>query len=436
MKPSRLPEQFDLLPYMAKWLALAVIVAILAGSASAFFLYALEWATGWRLAHPAIIWLLPLAGLAVGWIYLRIGSSVEAGNNLLLDEIHDPKNVIPLRMAPLVLGATVVSHLFGASVGREGTAVQMGAALADQLTHVFRLARRQRRLLIMAGMSAGFASVFGTPLAGAIFGLEVLAIGRMRYDAILPCFVAAIVADQVGLMWGVHHTHYAVALVPPIGALNLALTVAAGAVFGLTGALFASATHGLSDRMKRHVAYAPLRPCIGGALVALAVWAVGTQRYVGLGIPVIVEAFQQPLPIWDAVGKLGFTVASLGTGFKGGEVTPLFYIGATLGNALAPLLHLPFSMLAGLGFVAVFAGAANTPLASTVMAMELFGPEIAPFAALACVVSYLFSGHTGIYRAQRIGRAKHRYLPEEMRLAEVDAYRIERRDEQRDPACD
>ena len=395
---------------MARWLALAVIVALLAGSASAFFLFALEWATGWRLAHPWIIWLLPLAGYAVGWIYLHVGQRVEAGNNLLIDEIHDPKNVIPLRMAPLVLGATVVSHLFGASVGREGTAVQMGAALADQLTHLFRMAQRQRRLLIMAGMSAGFSSVFGTPLAGAIFGLEVLAIGRMRYDAILPCFVAAIVADQVGLMWGVHHTHYAVALVPQVGALNLALTVVAGAVFGLAGSLFANATHALSGRMKRHVAYAPLRPFIGGGVVALAVWVVGTQRYVGLGIPVIVEAFQQPLPIWDAVGKLAFTVASLGTGFKGGEVTPLFYIGATLGNALAPLLHLPFAMLAGLGFVAVFAGAANVPLASTVMAIELFGPEIAPFAALACVVSYLFSGHTGIYRAQRIGRAKHQYL--------------------------
>ncbi|HEY8905730.1 MAG TPA: chloride channel protein, partial [Rhodoferax sp.] len=199
--------------------------------------------------------------------------------------------------------------------------------------------------------------------------------------------------------------------------------VIAGAFFGLTGKVFADTTHGLSGWMKRRIAYGPLRPLAGGAVIATTAWFLGADRYIGLGIPTIVDAFSQPLAPYDFAAKMAFTVASLGSGFKGGEVTPLFYIGATLGNALAPLLNMPFPMLAGIGFVAVFAGAANTPIASTLMAMELFGAEIGVFAAIACGVSYLFSGHTGIYRSQRVGHAKHHHAPEGIKLGELPAYR-------------
>jgi len=401
-----MPEQFKLLPQFGKWLVLALLVAALAGTASAWFLYALDWATQTREAHHWLIALLPLAGFAVAWVYLQIGQSVEGGNNLLIDEIHDPRKAVPLRMAPLIFLSTVISHLFGASVGREGTAVQMGGALADQVTQLFKLSPADRRILLMAGISAGFSSVFGTPLAGAVFGLEVLVMGRMRYDALWPCFVAAIAAHQVTGMWGIAHTHYAVGALPSLAAWPIAAVLLAGAIFGLVGMAFAESTHALSAFMKRRIAYSPLRPAWGGAILALLVWLTDAWRYVGLGIPTIEQAFVQALPSWDFAAKMLLTIGAIGTGFKGGEVTPLFFIGATLGNALAPLLHLPIGMMAALGFVAVFAGAANTPLACTLMALELFGADIGVYAALACVVSYLFSGHTGIYRSQRIGQGK------------------------------
>lgn len=411
--------------FLVQWLLLATVIAVLAGSASALFLFSLDWATATRMTHPWLIWLLPFAGFTVGWLYLRFGRSVEGGNNLILEEVHRPANTIPLRMAPLVYIGTVVSHLFGASVGREGTAVQMGASIADQFTSLLKLDNDARRMVLMAGVSAGFSSVFGTPLAGAIFGLEVMAIGRMHYTAIFPCLLAAVVADQVGLMWGVHHTHYAMSLIPPLSVWTLGTVIAAGCCFGLAARVFADATHLIGGVMKKYVAYAPLRPFIGGVIVVLAVYLVQGDRYIGLGIPVIVDAFQHPLAPWDFLGKLAFTVMSLGSGFKGGEVTPLFYVGATLGNALAPLLHLPFAFLAGLGFVAVFAGAANTPIASTLMAIELFGAEIGVYAAMACVVAWLVSGYSGIYRSQRVACLKHRVVPAGITLAELPAWQRE-----------
>ena len=417
LRPIAQSEFISILRYLIRWIPIGVLAGIMGGSASAFLLWSLVIATNFRESHKWSVALLPLAGLLVGVMYRNFGTAVEAGNNLILDEIHDPKRTIPVRMTPLILIGTFMTHLFGGSAGREGTAIQTGASLADQLARPFRMNAVERRVLLMAGISAGFASVFGTPLAGAIFGMEVLAFGTISYDAIAPCFIAAFIGDFTTHAWGIQHTIYRVTAVPSLSVKGILLASVAGAAFGVVGMGFAKLTHAIGHLFKKHIKWAPLRPFTGGVIVAIAVFAIGTTKYIGLGVPTIVAAFDGRQPPYDFAVKLLFTAVTLGAGFKGGEVTPLFFIGATLGNALSYLLPLPPSLLAGMGFVAVFAGAANTPIASTFMAVELFGAEAGAYAAIACVVSYLFSGHAGIYHAQRVGSSKHQHLAEEEGLS-------------------
>ena len=393
----------SLLLYLLRWSGIAVVAGLLGGSASALLLWSLNLATNVRESHLWLIALLPLAGLGVGCMYRYLGTTVEAGNNLILDEVHDPQRTVPVRMTPLILIGTFLTHLFGGSAGREGTAIQTGASLADQLARPLRLSRAERRILLMCGISAGFASVFGTPLAGAVFGMEVLAIGVVSYEALVPCFIAAFAGDLTTRAWGIAHTVYTVTDAPPIHARGLLVAALAGAIFGIVAMLFARTVHAVASMFRRYVVWPPLRPLVGGIVVAGAVFTLHTTKYIGLGIPGIVAAFHGPQPPYDWAAKFLFTVVTLGAGFKGGEVTPLFFIGATLGNALSYILPLPSSLMAGMGFVAVFAGAANTPIASSLMAIELFGSEAGAYAAVACVFSYFFSGHSGIYRAQRAG---------------------------------
>ena len=418
-------EQFPSLYYLIKWFIICAFIGLVTGSISAFFLKSLEWATNYRESHFWIIALLPIGGFIIGITYHLFGDSVVKGNNLLLEEFHSPKKIIPFKMAPLVLFGTVVTHLFGGSAGREGTAVQIGGAVADQFTKIFRLSQSDRKIVIIAGISAGFASVFGTPLAGGIFALEVLILGRIRLDAIVPSFLAAVLANYFCEIWNVGHTHYHIDTIAEMTPVNLLWALLAGIIFGLVAMLFSKSTHYWSNLFKRIIKYPPLRPCIGGVILAVTVYSIGTTKYIGLGVPTIVESFSSNMNSYDFLAKLLFTSFTLGAGFKGGEVTPLFYIGATLGNVLIWFIPLPMGLLAGMGFVAVFAGATNTPIACTVMGIELFGIESGVFIAIACSVAYLFSGHTGVYTSQIIGSPKNNSVFREkgLTLSEIDEKR-------------
>jgi H+/Cl- antiporter ClcA len=413
-------QSFSLL-FLLKWTLICLLIGALTGSASAVFLWSLEWATNYREANVWIIALLPIAGLVIGLSYHYYGESVVKGNNLLLEEYHSPKKVIPFKMAPLVFLGTILTHLFGGSAGREGTAVQIGGAIADQFTRLFKLSNSDRKILLIAGISAGFSSVFGTPLAGAIFALEVLLIGRIKFDALVPSFLAAIFANYFCDIWQIsHHTHYSISTVTALTPATVLWSLLAGIIFGLVSLLFSKSTHFWTTLFKKHIEYAPLRPVIGGIVIAATVYFMGTTKYIGLGVPTIVDAFNIDLNSYDFFLKLVLTSFTLGAGFKGGEVTPLFFIGATLGNVLIWFIPLPMPLLAGMGFVAVFAGATNTPIACTIMGIELFGIESGVFIALACTTSYLFSGHSGIYSAQIIGSPKHLFFKNEKGLKLTD----------------
>lgn len=421
-----------------RWTLILVPMAAAVGTLCAAFLWSLDVATRTRFAHPGLLFLLPVGGFVIGLLYHRMGRSVEGGNNLIVEQIHEPGGGVPLRMAPLIFVGTVATHLFGGSAGREGTAVQLGGSLASAVARLARLDASSVRILLMAGIAAGFGAVFGTPLAGAVFAIEVLAIGRVEYAGLVPCLVAAVVGDWTCHAWGVHHGAYHIAYAASAGSalmaepLLLGKAAMAGVAFGLAGLLFAEANHGLGALFRRLIPYGPFRPAVGGLAVIALVYLVGTRAYLGLGVwsnhpavPTIARFFGPPVDDWSWLLKMLFTVVTLSAGFKGGEVTPLFFIGAALGNALGGALGAPVDLFAGLGFVAVFAGASNTPLACTLMGVELFGAEHVVPIAVACFVAYLCSGHSGIYLSQRIAVPKngHGILPPDTTLRDARAIR-------------
>lgn len=390
-----------------KWLIICLTVGILAGSSSALFLISLEFVTHYRENHPWILFLLPLGGLLIGLLYFYFGKEVAKGNNLILQEYENATTTIPLKMAPLVLIGTLITHLFGGSAGREGTAVQMSSTIADQFSVVFKLSKHERRTLLIIGISAGFASVFGTPLTGAIFAIEVLYFSKINYKSIIPSFIVAYIAYFTVEFWQVSHTHYNIPNVPSLDFTTLFWVILAGILFGLTSMLFSKVTRFFAETFSKYIKYRPLRPFLGGIIFVAVIYFSGATQFLGLGIPTIISSFEIQQDFSVFILKILFTAFTLGVGFKGGEVTPLFFIGATLGSALSFFIPLPIALLAGMGFVAVFSGATHTPIACTVMGIELFGYDCGIYVGIACVFAYFCSGYIGIYESQIVKGPKH-----------------------------
>lgn len=375
-------EQAFILSHLLKWTVLVIPVSAAVGSIVALFLWLLDKATTLRWQDGWLLFLLPVAGVLIHFLYKLWGKNSEAGNNLIMEEIHEPGGGVPFRMTPLVLATTIITHLFGGSAGREGTAVQMGGSIAGLFGKWLKLDKEDIRILLMTGIAAGFGAVFGTPLTGAIFALEVLVVGKLNYKALLPCFMASILADIACRAWGIQHTHYSILSIGDeviFSFLHFDLflflkVIAAGAAFGLASYFFAELSHAIKFYSNKLVPIKWLIPVIGGCIIIALTFILGTRDYLGLGVTnptggvSIVSCFKNGGAYYFSwFWKLLFTAITLSMGFKGGEVTPLFFIGAALGNTIALLTGAPVDLMAGLGFIAVFAGATNTPIACTIM---------------------------------------------------------------------
>jgi H+/Cl- antiporter ClcA len=374
------------------WIGLIIGVSLLVGAAGAGFLHALEAVTRLFRSTPWLIVSLPFIGLLTLWLYRGPLKASAAGNKTLIQAIKAPADPLPASMGPSIIGTTLLSHLGGASVGREGTALQMGGALADQFSRWISLDVSERRTLLLCGVSAGFAAVFGTPVAAAVFALEFV---RVRSWAILPCLACAFLADLAGQkLFLAHHANYRLPLPAEFSLSGLGSAVVLGIVCGLLARLYVYLSRREAARPNPEP-YA--RIFFAGVCFSLAVYFYQMQDFTGLGLPTIESALVQPSSPVAFVFKFLLTLICVGAGYRGGEVTPLFFIGATLGSAASAYLGLPLAVCASLGFVAVFAGAGAIPIACTVMACELFGLSIGGYALLACAVSWLVAGRKGLY---------------------------------------
>jgi H+/Cl- antiporter ClcA len=395
---------------VARWVAFAVVIGLVSGVLSAAFIGALNWATTTRTSHEGLLLLLPLAGLVVGAAYHYGGKGLERGSNLVIEQIHGQSEWIPFRLTPLIFGASVISHVAGASVGREGAAIQLAAGVTDPLNKRLGLPPMERSIMLVTTIAGAFGSVFGVPVAGAIFALEVQRVGRVRYEALVPAFVASFLGDAVVRGIGVDHTHF-----PAMASVDLDISamwklVLLGCIAGVFAWTFIALTHFIRRTSGRIIPWYPARPLVGGIILVIVIASFGWRDYSGLSIALALEAMNgSAAGQWGA--KFALTSISIGMGFVGGEFIPLFVMGALVGASFASITGANIAVFALIGSVAVLAGATNTPLACTVLGLELFGGQGLAWFAIACVVAYATSGNGSIYHSQIIRVPKNGRAP-------------------------
>ena len=389
---------------LLKWVLFALLVGISVGFVGALFHMAIDRATGLREAHGWILYLLPLAGLAIVWAYHVTGMSDDKGTEYIIGAVREGR-ILRIRTAPLIFLSTVLTHLTGGSAGREGAALQLGGSMSNYIGRLLHLNEKDDRIITMCGMAAGFSALFGTPLAAAIMAMEVVSVGVMYYSAIVPCVLSALIAQEVAMLMGVAPTAFAVTGVPEMSPLVLVQLVGLGVLCALVAILFCGVMHLVPKGYEKITKNPYVRVLLGGMLVVLLSLLLG-RDYNGAGVGVIQSAFNGQAKPEAFLLKIIFTALTLAAGFKGGEIVPAFFCGATFGCFYGSLLGLPASFAAAAGLVSVFCGVTNCPLTSILLSYELFGGKGLPLYALCCAVSYMLSGYSGLYHAQKIVYSK------------------------------